>query len=111
MDIVPSTAFKSLTSDTTFSNYLLIVDAYSKIKKLYNMEKITTEEVMDKLDMFRSRFGKIDEFRWWYFEIISADGGTQFTSKELKEECQTCRVRFKLAALQHHEMNGQLKVT
>ena len=27
MDIIPSTATKSLTSDTTFSNYLLIVDA------------------------------------------------------------------------------------
>ena len=37
MDIIPSTAPKSLTSDTTFSNYLLIVDAYSKIPKLYGM--------------------------------------------------------------------------
>ena len=54
MDIVPLTAPKSLTSDTTFSNYLLIVDSYSKIPKLYGMEKITTEEVMDKLDMFQS---------------------------------------------------------
>ena len=27
MDITPSTASKSLTSDTTFSNYILIVDA------------------------------------------------------------------------------------
>ena len=30
MDIIPSTAPKSLTNDTTFSNYLLIVDAYYK---------------------------------------------------------------------------------
>ena len=52
MGIIPSTAPKILTSDTTFSNYLLIVDAYSKIPKLYGMEKITTEEVMDKLDVF-----------------------------------------------------------
>ena len=52
MDIVPSTAPKRLTSDTNFSNYLLIVDAYSKIPKLYGMEKITTKEVMDKVDMF-----------------------------------------------------------
>ena len=52
MDIIPSTAPKSLTSDTTFSNYILIFDAYSKIPKLYGMEKITAEEVMDKLDMF-----------------------------------------------------------
>ena len=42
MDIVPSTAPKSLTSDTTFSKYILIVYAYSKIPKLYGMYKITT---------------------------------------------------------------------
>ena len=43
MDIIPATAPESLTSETTFSNYLLIVDAYSKIPKLYGMYKITTE--------------------------------------------------------------------
>ena len=42
-----------------------MVDAYFKIPKLYGMEKITTEEVMDKLDIFQSRFGKIDQFGWW----------------------------------------------
>ena len=64
MGIIPSTSPKSLTSDTTFSNYLLIVDAYSKIPKLDVKAKISTEEVMDKLDMFQSRFGKIDQFGW-----------------------------------------------
>ena len=58
MDIITSTAPKGLKSDTTLSNYLLIVDAYSKVSKLYGKEKMTTEEVMDKLDMFQSRFGK-----------------------------------------------------
>ena len=42
MDIIPSTALKSLTSYKNFSNYILIVYAYSKIPKLYGMEKITT---------------------------------------------------------------------
>ena len=65
MDIIKSTAPKSLTSDTTFSNYLLIVDAYSKIPKLSGMENITTAEVMDKLDMFQSRYEKIDQLGWW----------------------------------------------
>ena len=64
MDIIPPTAPKILTIDTTFSNYILIIDAYSKITKSYGMEKITTEEVMDKLDMFQSRFGKIEQFGW-----------------------------------------------
>ena len=65
MNIIPSTAPTFLTINTHFSNYLLIVDAYSKIPKLYDMEKITIEKVMDKLDMFKSRFGKIYEFGWW----------------------------------------------
>ena len=85
MDIIPSTAPKSLTSDTTFSNYLLIVDAYSKIPKLYGMDKITTEEVMDKLDMFQYIFVKIEEFGWWYLKIISEEAGKRFTSTEFKE--------------------------
>ena len=42
MDIIPSTASRSLTSDTTFSNYLLTVDAYYKIPKRYGMNKIKT---------------------------------------------------------------------
>ena len=61
-DTIPSTAPKSLISNTTFSRYILIVDTYSKIPKLYGMEKIITEEVMEKLDMFQSIFVKIDEF-------------------------------------------------
>ena len=111
MDIIPSTAPKSLTNDTTFSNCLLTVDAYSKIPKLYDMENITTAEVMDKLDMFQSIFGKIDQFGWWDLEIISADAGAQFTSIEFKDEFQNRGVRLTLAAPEHQEMNGQVEVT
>ena len=75
------------------------------------MEKITTEEVMDKLDMFQSRFGKIDQFGWWDLERISADAGMQFTSTEFKEECQTRGFRSTLAAPQHQEINRQVEVT
>ena len=60
MDITPATAPKWLTSETTFSNCLSIVVAYSKIPKLYGMERVSTEEVMYKLDIFQSIFGKID---------------------------------------------------
>ena len=85
MGIIPPTAPKSLRSDTTFSNYLLIVDAYSKISKIYGMEKITTEEVMENMDIFQSRFVKIDEFGWWDLDRISADAGSQFNLTEFKE--------------------------
>ena len=58
MDITPATEPKSLTSDTNFSNYLLIVYAYSKNTKLYGSDKITTEEVMDKLYILKYQFRK-----------------------------------------------------
>ena len=48
------------------------------------MEKITTEEVMDKLDMFQSIFGEIDQFGWWDLERIPSDAGTQFILTEFK---------------------------
>ena len=43
------------------------------------MKKITTEEVMSKLDMFQSIFGKIDEFGRWNLERVSEGAGTKFT--------------------------------
>ena len=53
------------------------------------MERITSEEVMDKLDLFQSRFGIIDKFGRWDLEIILADANTQFNSTEFQEKCQT----------------------
>ena len=64
MKIILATHPKSLTSETTLSNYILIVDSYSKTPQKYGMERITTEEVMDKLDMPQARFGRVDEFGW-----------------------------------------------
>ena len=84
MYIIPSKAPKCLISDKIF-NYILVVDACSKTSKLYGTEKFSAEKVIDKLDMFQSRFGKIDEFGWWDLEIISADAGKKFTSTNFKE--------------------------
>ena len=63
MDIIPSISSKSLTKDTAFYNYLLNVDAYSKIPKLYGMENI-------KLDISQEISGKVDEFVWWDMDGI-----------------------------------------
>ena len=56
-----------------------------KFQNFIVWRKIKTEEVMDKLGMFQSRFGKIDQFGWWDLERISEDSGTQFTLTEFKE--------------------------
>ena len=111
MDILPAISSKNLTKETNFDSYLLIVDAYSKIPKLYGMENITTEEVMDKLDMFQARFGKVDEFVWWYMERIQTDAGTQFTYKDIQEGLYEHGVWLELEAPYNQEMNGQVEVT
>ena len=59
MDIFPSTAPKILTSNTTFSNYLLIVDAYSKIPKLYGMEKSQQKKLWTNWICFNPDLGKL----------------------------------------------------
>ena len=81
MDIIPVISSKILTKDTNFYNYLLIVGAYSKLPKLYGMENITTEEIMDNIDMSLAIFWKVDAFGWWYLERIETDAKSQFTNK------------------------------
>ena len=75
------------------------------------MAEITTEEVMDKLDMFQSRYGKIDKFGWWDLKIISIESRTKFTSTEFKQECQTHGVHLTLASPEDQEMRGKVEVT
>ena len=62
MVIIPALSPKCLTSENPFYNCILIVDSFSKIPKLYGMERITNEEVMDKSYVFQDRFGKIEDF-------------------------------------------------
>ena len=73
------------------------------------MENISNEEVMEKLDMFQSIFGKVDEFGWWDMEIIKTDAGTEFASKEFWEGLSVCGVELALEAPDHKKMNGKLK--
>ena len=84
MGIIRAISSKILRKDTNSSNYLLIVDNYYRIIKLYGTKNITAEEVIDKLDVFQARFVKVDEFGWWDMEIIQTDVGTHFIPKEFQ---------------------------
>ena len=59
MDIISSTSPKILTIETTFSNYLLIVDAYSKIPKLYGIEKSQQKKLWTNWICFNPDFKKL----------------------------------------------------
>ena len=69
------------------------------------------KKLWKKLDLFQSRFRKVDQFGWWDLERISVDTGTQFSLTEFKDECQTRGARLTLAAPEHQEMNRQVEVT
>ena len=56
--------------------------------------------------MFQARFGKVDEFGWWYLEVVSAYASTQFTSTEFHNIYQTRNNQLTLAYLEHQDMNG-----
>ena len=110
MDTTPYISSKILTKDTTFTNYLLIVDTYSKLPIIYGMEDITTEKVMYKIDMFQASFGKLYGFGWWDLEWIQTDAGTQFTLKEFQGCISVNGVQLALASPDHQEMNIQVEV-
>ena len=55
-----------------------------RFQKLMIWRNFSTEQVIDNLDMFQARFGKIEKFGWSDLERISADVGSQFTSTDFK---------------------------
>ena len=60
MYIISYLSSKIFTKDIIYANYHLIVDAYSKLTIFYLVENITTEEVIDWLDIIQARFRKVD---------------------------------------------------
>ena len=81
------------------------MDAYFNLPIFYVMENIITKEVMEKLDIFQSRFGKVDKCGWWDLKRIQTDAGTLFKSKDSFGDIYVHRVRITLAGLDHQEYN------
>ena len=62
--IITATSPKTLTIETTLSNYLLIVDAYSKNPKLYGIKELILRKKWISLICVQARFEKVDDFVW-----------------------------------------------
>ena len=74
------------------------------------MENITTEEVMDRLDIFLAIFVKVDKFGWWYLERIQTDAGTNFIYNQFQEGISVRGVRLNLSEPDHQEISDQVEV-
>ena len=105
MDIIPAPQKSSFDPDCDFSHYLLIVDTYSRMPRLYELNEINTEAVMDKIEEFVARYGELNVFGWWNIGRIQADVGPQFTSEEFLKKCVKRGILLSLAAPEHQEQN------
>ena len=75
------------------------------------MEKITTEEFMEKIDIFQVRFRKLDQFGWWDFKQNQTNAGMQFTSMEFQKGGSVRGIQLTSTIPEHQERNGQFEVT
>ncbi|MGH7973946.1 MAG: hypothetical protein ACREBR_00370 [bacterium] len=105
LDIIPNAASLSLTPRTYFSHYLLCVCRYSRQPYMHGMQHLTTQGVLEGLQAFAVRFGRIDEVGYLDFERIQSDAGPQFTSEEFKHEALSAGIRLTIAAPRHQEQN------
>ena len=76
---------------------------------IFYKDNITAEEVMNKLDMFQSRFRKVYAFGWWDLELIQTDAGTYFYSKNVQEGLSVRGVQLTLEVPDRQKIMPQLK--
>ena len=65
MDIIPAPHKSSFDPDCDLSNYLLIDNTYSRMSRLYGLNEIHSEAVMDKIEKFVVSYGRGNRFGWW----------------------------------------------
>ena len=79
--------------------YLIIVDSYSKSLKVFQCKKPTTEVTINFLHELFARFGLVD--------CLVSDNGTQFTSTDFQEFCETFLIKHITTPSYHPRSNGQ----
>jgi transposase InsO family protein len=87
-----------LTHATTFPNYLLIVDAYSRYSKLYGLLHKSSSEVIVALKKFQAEKPFLKELGHLDTEKIRADAGSEFDSALFAQHCFDEGIRLTLAA-------------
>lgn len=79
--------------------YFVIVDAFSKWPEIFQTSRITTSEIIEKLNSVFARYGNPKH--------IVSDNGTQFTSAEFTNFLQSRGINHYRTAPYHPQSNGQ----
>jgi transposase InsO family protein len=98
LDVLYAVLPHGLTHATTFPNYLLIVDAYSRHNKIYGLVHKSSSEVIEALKKFQADHSFLHELGHMDTEKIQADSGREFDSSAFAEHCIKEGIKLVLAA-------------
>ena len=79
--------------------YLIVLDSFSKCHKVYRCKNPTTEITIKFLYELFTRFGVVD--------TLVSDNGSQFTSGEFRDSCETYKIEHITIPPYHPRSNGQ----
>jgi hypothetical protein len=82
--------------------YMLV--AVNKFTKWVEAALVTTQDSTTAINFIKSII-----FRFGVPHSIITDNGTNFTSKELKNYCESMGIKLKFASIAHPKTNGQVK--
>jgi transposase InsO family protein len=78
--------------------------AFDKFTKWVEAAPVTTQDSMAAINFIKSII-----FHFGVPHSIITDNGTDFTSKELKNYCESMGIRLKFASVAHPKTNGQVE--
>ncbi len=98
LDIQYAILPQGLTQATTFPNYLLIVDGYSRYTTLYRLHDKSSASVIASLKKFQAEHSLIKEIGHLDTEKIRSNAGTEFDSSLFSQYCIDAGIKLVLAA-------------
>jgi hypothetical protein len=106
LDIIPNTHKRSLTPKTHFSNYLIIVCAYSRYCVMIGLNGTTSNNIAEALQLYCVNHGPRLGFKITDIDRLHADAGTQFLSEPFINWAKDNNISVKAAAPEHQHQNG-----
>jgi hypothetical protein len=98
LDIQYAILPQGLTQATTFPNYLLIVDGYSRYTTLYRLHDKSSASVIASLKKFQAEHSLIKEIGHLDTEKIRSNAGMEFDSSLFSQYCIDAGIKLVLAA-------------
>jgi transposase InsO family protein len=98
LDILHPTTAIGLTPNTSYSFYLILVDAFSRYTCFYGLPDKSTDAVITAIKQYTADHRRADMYGYLDLRRVRADAGSQFTSEEFSTYCREAGIQLILAA-------------